>query len=430
MNNPAYWILLAVFVLLDLVFAAVRASLINASVPELLDLRVRNARAVDHALRLLEKPRTRATIRFSLALMHILVTAVVAWLLVEKTPPLDLGWLLLIVTGIALLILLLEFLAERLVLADPTAWAIRLLPWAVLMDFFFSPFATLLTAILGSPAGLERRIGRVTEDELKTWVEEGQPEGGGLEKGERQMIYSIFQFGDTICREIMIPRMDVLALDVDATLDETLTAVRESGHSRLPVYEDNIDNIIGLLYAKDLLRLDLQAGAPEVFSLRPLLRPAYFVPEAKKVDTLLEEMQDQRFHMAIVVDEYGGTAGLVTLEDIVEEIIGEVRDEYDQAEELSYEVVSPDEYLLQGRVDLDMVNMLLGTRLVKESGETLSGYIYGNLGRVPLQGAEILIEGWTLQVEQVLGRRIRKVRAVRRPPEEEPEEKNHEETRH
>jgi len=206
--------------------------------------------------------------------------------------------------------------------------------------------------------------------------------------------------------------------------------VRESGHSRLPVYEDNIDNIIGLLYAKDLLRLDLQAGAPEVFSLRPLLRPAYFVPEAKKVDTLLEEMQDQRFHMAIVVDEYGGTAGLVTLEDIVEEIIGEVRDEYDQAEELSYEVVSPDEYLLQGRVDLDMVNMLLGTRLVKESGETLSGYIYGNLGRVPLQGAEILIEGWTLQVEQVLGRRIRKVRAVRRLPEEEPEEKNHEETRH
>ncbi len=111
MNNPTYWILLAVFVLLDLVFAAVRASLINASVPELLDLRVRNARAVDHALRLLEKPRTRATIRFSLALMHILVTAVVAWLLVEKTPPLDLGWLLLIVTGIALLILLLEFLA-------------------------------------------------------------------------------------------------------------------------------------------------------------------------------------------------------------------------------------------------------------------------------------------------------------------------------
>ena len=430
MNNPTYWILLAVFVLLDLVFAAVRASLINASVPELLDLRVRNARAVDHALRLLEKPRTRATIRFSLALMHIVMTAVVAWLLVEKTPPLELGWLLLIATGIALLILLMEFLAERLVLADPTDWVIRLLPWAVLMDFLFSPFSTLLTAILGSPAGLERRIGRVTEDELKTWVEEGQPEGGGLEKGERQMIYSIFQFGDTICREIMIPRMDVLALDVDATLDETLTAVRESGHSRLPVYEDNIDNIIGLLYAKDLLRLDLQAGAPEVFSLRPLLRPAYFVPEAKKVDTLLEEMQDQRFHMAIVVDEYGGTAGLVTLEDIVEEIIGEVRDEYDQAEELSYEVISPDEYLLQGRVDLDMVNMLLGTRLVKESGETLSGYIYGNLGRVPLQGAEILIEGWTLQVEQVLGRRIRKVRAVRRPPEEEPEEQNHEETRH
>ena len=332
---------------MDAIFAGVRASLINASVPDLLDLRIRNPQSVDNTLKLLEKNRTRATLRFSLALVHALIAVTVIWLLLLLSPALALGWLLLILGGVTLITLLVEFLVERLVLADPTVWAVRLLPWALLMDFLFSPFSALLTLVLGSPAGLERRIGRVTEDELKTWVEEGKPEGGGLEKGERQMIYSIFQFGETICREIMIPRMDVLALDVEDSLAETLQAVRESGHSRLPVYEDNIDNIIGLLYAKDLLLLDLQAGEVGDFSLRSLLRPAYFVPEAKKVDTLLEEMQDQRFHMAIVIDEYGGTAGLVTLEDIVEEIIGEVRDEYDQGEELAYEQINPDVYLLQ-----------------------------------------------------------------------------------
>ncbi len=411
---------------MDAIFAGVRASLINASVPDLLDLRIRNPQSVDNTLKLLEKNRTRATLRFSLALVHALIAVTVIWLLLLLSPALALGWLLLILGGVTLITLLVEFLVERLVLADPTVWAVRLLPWALLMDFLFSPFSALLTLVLGSPAGLERRIGRVTEDELKTWVEEGKPEGGGLEKGERQMIYSIFQFGETICREIMIPRMDVLALDVEDSLAETLQAVRESGHSRLPVYEDNIDNIIGLLYAKDLLLLDLQAGEVGDFSLRSLLRPAYFVPEAKKVDTLLEEMQDQRFHMAIVIDEYGGTAGLVTLEDIVEEIIGEVRDEYDQGEELAYEQINPDVYLLQGRIDLDTVNMLLGTHLTKEMGETLSGYIYGNLGRVPVQGAELAIDGWLLTVEQVLGRRIRKVRAARRTNLEEAEENGNE----
>jgi len=175
-----------------------------------------------------------------------------------------------------------------------------------------------------------------------------------------------------------------------------------------------------VLYAKDLLRIRLGAGASS--SIRELLRPAYFVPEAKKVDELLHEMQDNGMHMAIVVDEYGGMAGLVTLEDIMEEIVGEIRDEYDQSEEDLYQQISADEFLIQGRMDLDDVNELLGTHYSKEVADTLGGFIYGEMGRVPVGGEQVGVEGWTLAVEQISGRRIRKVRARRLNPTPEAKE--------
>jgi len=167
------------------------------------------------------------------------------------------------------------------------------------------------------------------------------------------------------------------------------------------------------LYAKDLLRAQLDETHPE--SIRPFLRPAYFVPESKKVDELLREMQTRSVHMAIVVDEYGGMAGLVTLEDIVEEIVGEIRDEYDQGEELLFQRISDDEYLLNGRIGMDDFNDLLGTNLVTELADTLGGYIYGTIGRVPTGGESMKVEDWDLTVEQVSGRRIIKVRAHRHP---------------
>jgi len=243
-------------------------------------------------------------------------------------------------------------------------------------------------------------------------VEVGES-AGGLEKGERQMIYSIFHFGDTLCREIMVPRIDILALEADSGVTESIQALTLSGHSRVPVYDDTIDNVVGLLYAKDLLRTQLDETPPE--SIRPFLRPAYFVPESKKVDELLREMQARSIHMAIVVDEYGGMAGLVTMEDIVEEIVGEIRDEYDQGEEYLYQRVSDDEFLLNGRIGLDDFNEILGTDLVTELADTLGGYIYGTIGRVPTGGEHMRVEDWDLMVEQVSGRRIRKVRAHRQP---------------
>jgi CBS domain containing-hemolysin-like protein len=195
----------------------------------------------------------------------------------------------------------------------------------------------------------------------------------------------------------------------------------------VPVYEDTIDNIIGLLYAKDMLRSKL--GDDGSIPIRKLLRPAYFVPEAKKVDELLSEMQSRRVHMAIVIDEYGGMAGLVTLEDIVEEIFGEIRDEYDQGEELLYQQVGPDEYIFQGRIDLEDFNDIVGTHLTREVADTLGGFIYGEIGRVPVGGESVEVEGWILTVETVSARRIRKVRVRRKPAETETEEKEDESER-
>jgi CBS domain containing-hemolysin-like protein len=326
----------------------------------------------------------------------------------------------------AIVIIAIEFALEAAVTPNAEIWAVSLTPLTRVVDIIFRPVAWLLLLLLGSET-LQRQRPTVTEDELKTWAEDEKVEST-LEQGERRMISSIFQFGDTLCREIMVPRIDVFALDVNTSVPEAIEGALRSGHSRLPVYEEAIDNVIGLLYAKDLLRLSL-FNEDNGNSIRALLRPAYFVPETKKVDELLRELQARGVHMAIVVDEYGGMAGVVTLEDIVEEIVGDIRDEFDETEELTYQQVSPDEYLILGRISLDDLNELLDTHFSNEVADTLGGYIYGQIGRVPVGGESLQVEDWDITVEQVSGRRIRLVRATRRTPDREIEEKQNESER-
>jgi len=234
------------------------------------------------------------------------------------------------------------------------------------------------------------------------------------------MIYSIFHFGETLTKEVMVPRIDVLALDINTTISEARQEFIKAGHSRVPVYEDTIDNVVGLLYAKDLL--SVVDGSDTIAQQRRLLRPAYFVPETKKVDELLTEMQSRGVHMAVVVDEYGGVAGVVTLEDIMEEIVGEIRDEYDQAEELTVQKLSEDEYLFLGRATIDEVNDFTGLHLSKEHADTLGGLIYSELGRVPQPGEVVYESGAELTVEEVVARRILKVRVHLLPPGESTQE--------
>jgi putative hemolysin len=268
----------------------------------------------------------------------------------------------------------------------------------------------------------------VTEEEIKTLVDAGSEEGV-IEDEEKEMIYSIFQFGDKVAREVMVPRIDMVALDADSALQQALDLVLDEGHSRIPVYDGSIDRIIGLLYAKDLLVVwrDNQSKERKV---REIMRPAYFVPESKKAGSLLEELQQRKIHMAIVIDEYGGTAGLVTIEDLVEEIVGEIQDEYDPDEEAEFEKIGDDEYLFDASIHLDDVNKLLDVHLPDEESDTLGGFVLTTLGRVPLGGEVFQAKDLEIKVESMTGRRIRKVR-VRRlppaPPAEESEERKPEE---
>ena len=408
--NSYLWIIFIVLLGLDFLFSIVRSSLLNSRPMQLIGMREINPDGVEMALSVLEKKRLRVSLRISMILMHFLLSAFMFLLVVTWIPQIAIWVVFLILIFGALLLLLIEFALEGMVLQSPEKWAIRIAGIGDFLRLLFSPISALMMTVLGSSENLEQRLGPVTEEEIRTWVNTEHGESG-LEKDEREMIYSIFQFGETLSREIMVPRIDITGLDVDSNVQEAIDIFNKSGHSRLPVYEETIDEIIGLLYAKDLLRTDLTEK--EKTDIRPFLRKAYFIPESKNVDELLREMQAQGIHMAIVVDEYGGTAGLVTLEDIVEEIVGEIRDEYDQGEELEYQQVSDDEVIFSGRIDLDDVYDILGVDLTEDMADTLGGYIYGQIGRVPIGGEQIKVDGWLLTVSQVSGRRIRQVQAKR-----------------
>jgi len=415
---PIEWGLpLFIFLLLfDLLLAATRVSLLNARPLRLLSLRDEWKNAAERTIALIENPRLRPTLRFSQTLSRVLLATIPlfwawqAWAESRSVALVILGFAVLL----SLILMSVEFTVEGRVLQDPERWSIRFSGFARGLVFVMTPLIFLPVLLLKSkwPAPLAAKM---TEDELKNWVENDQSEGG-LELEERQMIYSIFQFGDTLAREIMVPRTDVLALDVNTEVKQAVNVFVQSGHSRVPVYENEIDNVIGLLYAKDLL-LSIQNGAEE--SLRDLLRPTYFVPDSKKADALLTEMQAGRIHMAVVIDEYGGMAGIVTLEDIIEEIIGEIQDEYDASEELPMQQVGEGEYLFRGRIDLDDFNEVMGSALPKIESDTLGGYLYDQLGRIPHSGELLETSGLLLTIEQVTGRRIRRVRARRISPAEE-----------
>jgi CBS domain containing-hemolysin-like protein len=248
----------------------------------------------------------------------------------------------------------------------------------------------------------------ITEEEIMTMVDAGEEEGV-IEEDEKAMIYSIFQLDNTLAREVMVPRIDIVAFEENTSLKEATEIFLSTGHSRAPVFQGSIDNIVGLLYIKDLLA-SWQLGELDK-KISDLLREPYFVPEAKVLDDLLAEMQAKRVHIAVVVDEYGGTAGLVTIEDVVEEIVGEILDEYDFAEELAYEQIDDGVFTFSGGIDIDDVNQITGVRVPKETSETLGGLIYSVLGKVPVVGETVDVGGLHLVVEQVVGRRIRKIRA-------------------
>src|SRR5579884_686939 len=287
------------------------------------------------------------------------------------------------------------------------AWILHPLVWAL------SAITSFFVRIMGGQ--MIHRGPFVTEEELRLLVTVGEEEGV-LEEEETEMIHSIFGFADTRVREVMVPRIDMVTLESDATVNEAIDLAMQGGFSRIPVFEESIDNIIGVLYTKDMLK-QLREGHA-TYPVRDLVRPAYFVPETKKLDDLLREIRQRRTHMAIVVDEYGSVAGLVTIEDLVEEIVGDIRDEYDHEENV-YEEITPDEYIVDAKISINDFNDLMETELDNEDYDTVGGFLYAQLDKIPVVGDTITFENLKFTVLATKGRRITKVRVQREQPQQQ-----------
>ena len=308
-----------------------------------------------------------------------------------------------------------EILPKTIAVGAGDRMALRLAPILALVTRVVSPLTTLF---LWVTEGLIRLFGGspnvgpyVTEEDIKTLVNVGV-EQNVLEEGERELIHSIIQFGDTIVREVMTPRTDMVTVSENSSPRRALDLVIAEGYSKIPVYEETIDNITGVVHDRELL-IALSNATIATVTLRTLMRPVAHVPENKRVSELLREMQRGKFSLAIVVDEYGGTAGLVTMEDLLEEIVGEIRDEHDEGEEESIRTIGAGESVVEAGTNIEDVNAALGITLPHEEFETIGGYTVGLFGRLPLEGEEVEAgNGVRLRVDRTHGRRIISVRVL------------------
>jgi putative hemolysin len=319
-------------------------------------------------------------------------------------------WLVSLILSLVVLVLC-EITPKTLALQRAERVALRMARLVAAATYVMRPIVFVLTSVtrlilrmLGGKAQVRGPF--VTEDELKMLVSVGEEEGV-LEEEEREMIHGIFEMGDMRVREVMVPRTDLVAIEVNEPVEKAVDLVTNHGHTRIPVYDDNLDHIIGVLYAKDLLRAVVRG---EQKSLREIARKPYFTPESNKVQDVLRDLRKNRVHMAIVVDEYGGTAGAVTIEDILEEIVGPIHDEYDIGEEDEIQFISPNEVVLDGRVSVDDVNELLKLQIAGDDYDTIGGYVLNQLGAAPRVGATLKLGNAELKVEAVQGTRIKKVR--------------------
>ena len=324
-----------------------------------------------------------------------------------------------IVTFVAAFIIFIfgRLLPEAVALRHAEPIAIASVGWMRLSAILFAPLvrvSVVLSNWLSVPFGAPPRqnASLVTEEEIITMVDASE-EGGLIEEEEKDMILSVLDLGDRVAREVMVPRIDVMALDVTRTVTEALDFVVSSGHSRIPVFDGGIDHIVGVLYSKDLLKLMRSGETP---TLLQIMRTTHFTVESKRISELLQELQTRRMHLCVVVDEFGGTSGIVTIEDILEEIVGEIQDEYDEHEEADVtELPDNGGYILDAGMQIEAVNDLLNIKLPTDQSDTLAGYIYDQLGGVPKVGAtvEFAQSQTRFEVVNVNDRRIVKVKATR-----------------
>ncbi len=426
-------LIIALLIFLNALFVAAEFSLVRVRRTRIQQLVEEGSRGARRVERLVAQPgRFLATIQIGLTFVGFLAATFAGASIVgdltrflDGVPALQPQAELISLLAVTSLVSLFTILFGELVpKAVAYAHAERLaFIFAVPIDFLgrvLAPLVWLLTSLTQAIARLfgvpDKQQEQVTTEELMILVERGS-EQGTIEAEEQQMIGAVLELGEQHVHEVMVPRIDIVALPVTATLDEMIATIVKEGHSRIPIYEDSIDRVIGILYAKDLLPLLKGGRQPD---LRKIVRAPVFVPESISVDDLLHQLQRQKVHIAIVLDEYGGTAGLVTIEDLIEQIVGEIQDEYDVEEPVMIEPLDEDRARVDGRASVDDLTSHFGVELDdedKEQYDTVGGLVFHEFGGVPSVGDTIEVDGLTLTVESTDGRRVGKVLVVRKPAE-------------
>ncbi|WP_246637646.1 hemolysin family protein [Crassaminicella profunda] len=403
-------ILLIILLFLSGVFSSAETALTSMNIIKIKQLQNKGKKDAEVLERLMHKtPKILATILIGNNIVNIAATAIAT----ELTFKIISGKNATVVATMVMTVLVLifgEITPKTYSSHYPEKVAIKLGKPLEILSFVFYPILKILTAITNFiiklfGGDIQRTKVLVSEEEIKTLVDVGE-EAGIIERDEREMINSIFEIGDIEVTEVMVPRIDMIYLEEESTLEEALNVVMEYGYSRIPVIKDTIDNVVGILYAKDLLIYSKKN--PSDFEILKLIRGAYYVPESKKVSDLLKEMQKEKTHMAIILDEYGGTLGLVTIEDILEEIVGDILDEYDNEIEF-IEHLEENALIVNAKASIEEINEILAVNLPEEEYESIGGFVFNLLGRVPVKGDEMELGDIKIKVLNVQNRRIKQL---------------------
>ncbi len=373
----------------------------------------RSAQVVESILR--EHDRLFGTIllteNFFIILATSLGTALLLNIFGEK------GWFIASLVMTVLVVLLGEITPKTIALSHSETFALfvaRPIKWLISLTHpIVWVFTRLPSWILKTMGARTPHSPFITEEDIKTMIEMGE-ESGSLMEEEKEMLRKVFEFGDTVASEAMVPRTEIVAISEDATVREALQLVKEKGYSRYPVIKERIDNIVGILYIKDILiKMSEEQISPDT-PVKEFIRDAYFIPENKRISELLNEMQKRKFQIAIVIDEYGGTAGLITLEDLMEEIVGSLQDEFEKlGAEKDVEVIDERTVIVSGNTPLDEVSELVDVKLESPDFHTIGGFVFGLFGRLPKEGEQIRYHNLRFLILAMDGRKISKIKVTK-----------------
>ena len=422
-DSTMQFVILAILIFLSAIFSSAETAFLSTNKIRLRNLQDEGEKKADLVLIMLEnQSKLISTLLVGNNIVNIGSSALATKMATDAFGDAGVG----IATGIMTFLVLVfgEVIPKNLAAAHAETWAMLVAPFIRMISFLLTPVVFLLTKLSDFVVRVtkkdEEEDPTITEDEFKILVNVGQEEGV-FDESESEMINSIMEFDETVVKAIMVPRIDIIAVDVEDSINEALRLIIDGGHSRIPAYEESIDNIVGILYAKDIFE-HLDADFDEL-KVRSLIRPAYYIPETKKVSDLLNELRLKKVHMAIILDEYGGTNGLVTIEDLIEEIIGDIQDEYDVEEDLIV-MHSDSELVADARAPIGDVEEAFDVELDEEiledsEADTIGGLAFEHLGGIPAVGDEVTVGRFLIRIVEVSGRRISKVEIALLPPEED-----------